>query len=484
MNKIFIIEILYAIVLFFTVMRVIYDTRNSSKALAYIMFMFLVPVVGILFYFSFGVNYRKRKMYSKKIIANENLRLKIQSRLADYHNFIKVSGLLTSGQTELSDFINNTIKSSLTANNSVTLLVNGEEKFSKLLESLKEAKHHIHIEYYIYENDRTGNEIADLLIKKTRDGVKVRFIYDDFGSHRINKNLLKRLKASGVEVAPFYKINLFLFASRINYRNHRKVVVIDGTISFVGGINISDKYRNDTKESGEIYWRDTHLQITGTASGFLQALFISDWNFCSNRSLEVTADFFPQELNKEMISPDIVQIVPAGPDSEMSVLFYSLIKAISIAKKQILITNPYFIPGDSLVDALKVAAGSGINIKIIVPDKSDSKIVNAAARSFYSELLPSGVEIYRYQKGFVHAKTMVVDDDLSIVGTANMDYRSFDLNFEVNAIIYNKRLASELTETFEQDLLFCSRIDSDKWFRRPKYIRLWEKTARLLSPFL
>ncbi len=484
MNKIYIIEILYTVVLLFTVMRVIFDTRNSSKALAYIMFMILVPVVGILFYFSFGVNYRKRKIYNKKIITDENARLKVQNRLSDYHNYIKESGLLSNGQVELSDLINNTIKSSLTASNSVRLLVNGEGKYSKLLDALRNAKHHIHIEYYIFEDDHTGNEVAELLMQKSLAGVKVRFIYDDFGSHSIRKGLLKRLEDCGVEVAPFYKINLFLLASRINYRNHRKVVVIDGTVSFVGGINISDKYRNDTKEKGGIYWRDTHLQITGIASGFLQALFISDWNFCSNQSLGIDAGYFPQEIKKDLLSPDIVQIVSAGPDSEMSVLFYSLIKAISIAEKQILITNPYFIPGDSLMDALKVAAGSGIRIKLIVPDRSDSKIVNAAACSYYSELLPSGVEIYRYQKGFVHAKTMVVDDDLSIVGTANMDYRSFDLNFEVNAIIYNKRLALELTQTFEQDLLFCSRIDPDKWFRRPKYIRLWEKTARLLSPFL
>lgn len=292
------------------------------------------------------------------------------------------------------------------------------------------------------------------------------------------------MKVAGVQVAPFYKINLFLVANRINYRNHRKIVVVDGNTSFVGGINISDQYRNDTKEKDGLFWRDTHLQIVGNASAFLQSVFISDWNFCTEYKLEIRKEYFPE--NPEHLEPlaSLAQIAPSGPDSDDPTIYYSLIQAISNAEKQILITSPYFIPGVSLMDALMIAATSGVEVKIIVPGVSDSKIVNAAASSYYSELLPVGVSIFQYQKGFVHAKTMVIDDDLSFVGTANMDYRSFDLNFEVNAIVYGTETANELIKVFEQDLLECDKIDPIAWRNRPKYRRIWDKSMRLLSPFL
>ncbi len=484
MTGLLFLEVLYFLLVFFTILRIIYDTRNGSKALAYVLFIYFVPVIGILFYFWFGVNYRKRKLYSKKIILDEVLRQKVLNQLADYQHKIKESGIVNECQQKLSDFIFKFSKTTLTANNSIKLLINGEEKFNTLLDDLKQAKHHIHIEYYIFESDRTGTEIIEVLIQKAKAGVKVRFIYDDFGSHGIDKDQLNKLKSAGAEIAPFYKIDLFLFASKINYRNHRKIVIIDGAISFVGGINISDKYRNDTKATGELFWRDTHLRINGTATASLQFIFIGDWNFCSKQTLEIEGAYFPNRLNENLIETDLVQIVPSGPDSDLPVIYYSLIKTIDCAKKSILITNPYFIPGESLVDALLVAAGSGVSIKIIVPGISDSKIVNAAANSFYSELLTAGIEIYRYQKGFVHAKTMVVDDDLSIVGTSNMDYRSFDLNFEVNAMVYSRKIASELTYAFEEDLKECDKIDRNSWERRPIYLQLVERAVRLLSPLL
>lgn len=484
MTGLLLLEILYFLLVFFTILRVIYDTRNGSKALAYILFIYFVPIIGILFYFWFGVNYRKRKLYSKKIILDEILRQKILNQLSDYQHKIKGLGIVNECQQKLSDFIFKFSKTTLTANNAIKLLINGEEKFNTLIADLKQAKHHIHLEYYIFESDRTGKEIIEVLIQKAKAGVIVRFIYDDFGSHGIDKNQLNKLKSAGAEIAPFYKVNLFLFASKINYRNHRKIVIIDGTISFVGGINISDKYRNDTKKQGEIFWRDTHLRINGTATASLQFIFFGDWNFCSKQTLEIEDAYFPSRFDENVTGSDLVQIVPAGPDSDLPVIYYSLIETISCAKKSILITNPYLIPGESLIDALLVAAGSGVSIKIIVPGVSDSKIVNAAANSFYSELLTAGIEVYRYQKGFVHAKTMVVDDDLSIVGTSNMDYRSFDLNFEVNAMVYSQNIASELTYTFEEDLKFCNKIDRNSWQRRPLYMQFFERTARLLSPLL
>ncbi|GJM30010.1 MAG: cardiolipin synthase [Cyclobacteriaceae bacterium] len=484
MNWLVIIEIGYFIIMLLVILRVLYDTRSGAKALAYILFIVLVPLVGILFYFSFGVNYRKRVLYSKKIIKDEVLRQKILTRIHDYSEQVLHSGLMSSEHRNLVRFIHNSCNSPLTGNNSVRLLLNGEEKFPTLLESLAGATSHIHVEYYIYENDITGNSIANLLIEKARQGVEVRFLYDDFGSHALGKDFINRLEEAGVETAPFYKIRWYALASRLNYRNHRKIIVIDGIKSFVGGINISDRYRNDIKSENDLYWRDTHLMIDGRATFYLQYLFIKDWNFCSNKKLQYRQDYFPVSQETLEIRKEIVQIVSSGPDSKIPVIFYTLIEAVGSARERVWITSPYFIPGQSLMDSLIIVAKSGVDVKLLIPYISDSKMVNAAARSYYTEIIQHGVRIFQYQKGFVHAKTIVIDDDLAVVGTANMDYRSFDLNFEVNAMIYSKKINGQLQEAFNDDLKHSSEINRNEWLARPNYIHLWEKGVRLLSPFL
>ena len=478
------LEIGYFIILLLVILRVLYDTRSGVKALAYILLIVLVPIIGILFYFSFGINYRKRKLYSKKIVEDEALHQKILTHLEDYSEKVLQSGLLSPVYNNLVRFIYNSSDSPLTGNNSVKLLLNGEEKFPELLKAIAEAKSHIHLEYYIFENDNIGNSIADLLIQKAQQGVEVRFLYDDFGSHGLNKKFIKRLTEGGVEAAPFYKIKLYALASRLNYRNHRKIIIIDGKKSFVGGINISDRYRNDIPEKNALYWRDTHLMIDGLATFYLQYLFLCDWNFCSKQKLQFGPDYFPIYPNEQEVGNELVQIVPSGPDSTVPVIFYSFLEAIGAATKRILITSPYFIPGESLMDALFIAATSGIEVKILVPGISDSKLVNTAARAYYTELLKHGIRIFQYEKGFVHAKTMVIDDNLAIVGSANMDYRSFDLNFEVNAMLYSKDIVAQLAKSFNDDLQHSPEINTTDWLNRPKYIHLWEKLVRLLSPFM
>ena len=484
MNWILVAQITYSLIVFLVILRVLYDTRSSTKALAYILFIIFVPVAGILFYFSFGINYRKRKLYSKKIGVDEPLRLQIRNQMNAYSEAIRDSGLIAEKYKTLTEFIRRSGSSPLTANNDVKLLINGEEKFPELLLNLDKAKKHIHLEYYIYENDITGNQIAEILIKKAKEGVEVRFMYDDFGSHGLGKSFIQKLNEAGVQTAPFYKIKWYALASRINYRNHRKIVIIDGEIGFVGGINMSDKYRNDLETKNNLFWRDTHLMITGQATAYLQYLFVCDWNFCSNAKLVYNETYFPDTSQQETIENDVVQIAASGPDSAQPLIFYSLLEAISCAKKSIYITSPYFIPGESLMDALIIAIQSGLDVKVLIPGISDSKMVNAAASAYYTELLQYGAKIYKYNKGFVHAKTMVIDDDLAIIGSANMDYRSFDLNFEVNAMVYSKNIAKQLTIAFEDDLKVSKQIDKDAWLNRPNYIHLWEKIVRLLSPFL
>jgi len=484
MNWILLFEIIYVIILILVILRVLYDTRSGTKTLAYILFIIFIPIVGMLFYFSFGINYRKRKLYSKKIILDNKLRQEIRDGMFSYSGKVLNSGLVAETHHNLIEFVRHTNTSPLTANNSVKLLLNGEEKFPELLRALEEAKSHIHLEYYIYEDDNTGRSIADVLIKKAKQGVEIRFMYDDFGSNGLKRSFLEKLEAAGIRTAPFYKIKLLVFANRLNYRNHRKIIIIDGKTSFVGGINISDRYRNDNLGKPDLFWRDTHLMVNGPATAYLQYLFLCDWNFCSNDGLTYEPSYFPPPLPTRTIEKEIVQMVSSGPDSDLPVIFYSFLEAIGAAKKKILITSPYFIPGESLMDALSIAAKGGLQVQILVPGKSDSKMVNAAARSYYTELLKYGVQIFLYEKGFIHAKTMVIDDDLAIVGSANMDYRSFDLNFEVNALIYSHGVSKQLKDIFGEDLKQASEINAIDWLNRPKYKHLWEKLIRLLSPFL
>jgi cardiolipin synthase len=372
--------------------------------------------------------------------------------------------------------------SPLTVGNRVRLLINGEEKFPEVIDALRGARHHIHLEYYIYEDDHIGNQVKEILIAKAREGVKVRLIYDDFGSRSIRGKFVAELKAAGVEAHPFNVVRLLLLANRLNYRNHRKIIIVDGQTGFVGGINISDRYDNTTDGERDYYWRDAHLRIDGEGIHYLQYLFFCDWNFCSGEKMEPDPCYFAGEPQGG--ANELVQIAASGPDSPTSTIMLSLLNAIHLAKKEILLTTPYFIPGESIINALRVAALGGVSVRILAPGVSDSRFVNAAAWSFYGDLLRSGVEIFLYQKGFIHAKTMVVDGYISVVGTANMDYRSFDLNFEVNAVVYGEAIGRQLHDTFNMDLMFAEEITYSNWEKRPLYKQLSERIARLLAPLL
>lgn len=484
MNRILLGEIAYLLLVIVVIFRVLYDTRSSTKALAYILFIVFVPFIGMVFYFSFGINYRKRKLYSKKISEDQTLRQRIREKMDTYSDAILHSGLIPQKSGTLAEFVRRAGHSPLTANNEVKLLLNGEQKFPELLRELEKATAHIHIGYYIYEDDITGKQLAEILIKKARQGVEVRFMYDDFGSRGLRKPFLANLQRAGVQTAPFYKIKWYAFANRMNYRNHRKIIVIDGKVGFVGGINISDRYRNDLQKENHLFWRDTHLMVKGQATAYLQYLFMGDWNFCSQAPFAYSEAYYIDRTAQETIAAEVVQIAASGPDSKQPVIFYSLLEAINSAKKRIYITSPYFIPDESLMDALLIAIQGGLDVRILIPGVSDSKLVNLAANAYYSELLAVGANIYQYRKGFVHAKTMVIDDDLAIVGSANMDYRSFDLNFEVNALVYGKNIAAQLAQAFEDDLRQSAQIDAESWLQRPQYIHLWERAVRLLSPFL
>lgn len=478
-------EIIYIVIVIMVALRIIYDTRSHVKTLAYLLLVIFVPVFGIFFYFSFGINYQKRKIYSKKLIDDGHLKAKLHNDMLQYSkDILTQSSPEVQSSRELAVLLFRDIKSPLTGNNKVKVLTNGEEKFPEVLDALRAAKDHIHIEYYIYEDDEIGRALAEVLIQKAEEGVQVRFIYDDFGSRSIRRKMGARLRAAGVMAFPFHKIFFLFFANRLNYRNHRKIIVVDGQTAFVGGINVSDRYINKPSDSTKVFWRDTHLRIDGPGAHYLQYLFLGDWNFCADEKLQPTDNFFPQPASFSVKGDQVVQIAAGGPDSDLPTVLFSMMQAINHATEEILITTPYFIPGESILNALVIAALSGVSVKLLVPGISDSRLVNAAARSYYDELLEVGVEVYLYRKGFVHAKTLVSDRKIAIVGTANMDFRSFDLNFEVNAMVYSRETADELRAAFYEDIKDAEKIDPVVWRSRSKYRQLLEKIARLLSPLL
>jgi len=476
-----ILIICYLAIVFLVCLRVIFETHSSTKTLAYLLFCIFIPVIGIGFYLAFGINYWKTKLYAQKAGEDEKLLRQLEKNIPYYSGaIVKSEEAVDLQNSELAAMLIKDIKSPLTRYNKVKLLLNGEEKFPELIACLEKAKHHIHLEYYIYEQDEIGCTIIELLIKKATEGVEVRFIYDDFGSPSIKRKIEKRMRDAGIEIYPFSKIHFYLLANRFNFRNHRKIVIIDGQTAFTGGINVSDKYIN--KKKGKLFWRDTHVRIDGPGVYYLQYLFLSDWNFCRDQNIKVDKLYFAEQaMQKE---DTYVQIVGSGPDSEQPAVLFSILQGIYLAKKEIIITTPYFIPGDNIMDALRIAASSGLSVKLLVPGKSDSRLVNSASKANYEALLKAGVEIYLYKKGFVHAKTMITDGKLSMIGTANMDYRSFDLNFEVNAIVYDVAFAEKLRAVFFDDIKDAKKINEKMWNNRAFYYKLADRVARLFSPAL
>ena len=481
MSWIIIALIVYVVIVVLICIIVISETLHSNKILTYLFFCIFVPVVGIAFYLAFGINYWRKRKYNKKQKKDIGILTNLKTNVQQYDEVtVHIEDNSVTQNEELASMLLKDLGNPLTGNNNVKLLLNGEQKFPEMLNAIREAKHHIHLEYYIYEYDEIGTQLIELLIEKAREGVEVRFIYDDFGSPTIKKKTEKKMQEAGIEIFPFHKVRFYLLANRINYRNHRKIVVIDGCTAFVGGINVSDKYINNGKQ--KTYWRDTHIRLDGPGVYYLQYLFITDWTFCCSKELATSSAYFPPIPKGNNTS--YVQVAASGPDSYQPSVMYAILQAINLAKEEVLITTPYFIPGDSIMDALRIAALSGLKVKLLVPGVCDSKLVNAASQSNFSLLLEAGVEIYLYQKGFIHAKTMVTDSRLFVVGTANMDHRSFELNFEVNAIIFDADIAKQMREVFFDDIKDSKKIDKDQWLCRPWYAKFPEKLAQLFSPVL
>ncbi|MDA3867790.1 MAG: cardiolipin synthase [Salinivirgaceae bacterium] len=470
---------IYSLLVAFIVIFVITDDKNPAKTLAWVMILIFLPIVGIMFYLFFGQNYRKQKIFSRKGLQDfrqieqlsfEQLEYLEQPEMVKYRAAFK--------KLHIIKLLLNNSKSIVSRHNEIIIISSGREKFNLMVRELKKAKHHIHMEYYIFESDDIGNKIIDILIEKSRQNIEVRLIIDHVGSWHFKKKRMKELKAAGVDVQIFMPVTFPYFTSKINFRNHRKIVVIDGKTGFVGGMNIADKYIYGTKKLGS--WRDIHLQITGEAVHSLQTVFLTDWYFLTHQ-LPTDNIYFPASQTKKHA---ITQVVASGPDSSWAGIMQTYFSAIATARNSLYIITPYLLPNSAILTALKTVSLSGVDVKIIIPRKSDSRIVYYASLSYIKELMDAGIKMYFYNNGFIHSKVMVVDGLLSSVGTANLDYRSFSLNFEVNALIYDKNTAADITKIFNYDLTDSSLISASEWAKRKWHKKLRSSIARLFSPLL
>lgn len=452
------------------------ENRNPSTTMSWILLLALIPVVGLVFYFLFGQNVFKRRKYDKKAqrdlmayerIENDALRTHQDWSIFDPSRQKLLLLSKTLGRTPIS-FASET-----------RILTNGEETFGTLLLELRQAKHHIHMEYYIFRADHIGTRIKDILIDKARAGVAVRFMYDAVGSFQLSRAFLKEMSDAGVQVASYGNSTSF-FSSRVNYRNHRKIVVIDGDVGFMGGLNVGDEYLSRSKTYG--FWRDTHMLIRGEAVRTLQIIFLQDWMHTTGEKI-LEQDYLTPQL-RFMSGDGAVQIIASGPDNERRALKNIFFSMITSAEKSVWIATPYFIPDEDILTAIRVAAISGLDVRLLFPAKPDKWIPFLASHSYFPALLEAGVKIYEYEKGFIHSKLLIVDGEIATVGTANMDMRSFHLNFEVNALLLQTESVTRIVADFERDLLSTTQIVHETFMNKRMVTRILESAARLMSPLL
>jgi len=471
-----VISIIIGTLAVFTTIVIILERRDPAKTLSWVLIIIFLPLLGFILYLTIGRQFRKRRMTAKKRALNEYIYPLDEYFPANQDNLPHLAG----AGARLIKLINNNADFPLTIHNEVRVLTDGEEIFSAFLQAIEEAKEHIHLEMYIFRRDGIGGRFSELLLAKARAGVKIRIILDGIGSRLLPAGYFESMEAAGIEIHYFFPVRLPLLHSKVNYRNHRKILVVDGTTGFVGGCNIGDEYLGLDPKIG--YWRETHLEIRGTAVYFLQRIFLQDWYFVTGQTLEgLLPELFPHPPEQ---CQKMVQITASGPDAQWEAIMQVYYYAITTAQKSVYLTSPYFIPNESILTALKTAALSGVAVKLLLPAKPDHRVVFWAAMSYLEELMEAGVEVFLYQHGFLHSKVLTVDGTISSVGSANMDQRSFNLNFEVNALIYDEAVTARLEEDFWRDLSRSCQLDLERFKARPLRHKVLDSIARLLSPML
>ncbi|WEG11917.1 cardiolipin synthase [Pullulanibacillus sp. KACC 23026] len=453
------------------------ENRQPSKTITWLMVLAIFPVVGFIVYIIFGKSYRKKRLFRKRAFLNEMTYAEASPTSQLDHEKLALMGEDQSRTLKLAQRLT---PFPISFGTETKILTNGEATFKEIMDAIEKAEHHIHMEYYIVRHDELGTKIKDLLVKKAKQGIEIRFMFDAVGSWRLSRHYVEELKEAGAEVVSFFPVKVPLLNHKINFRNHRKIVVIDGKIGFIGGLNIGDEYLGKHPSFG--FWRDTHLYVRGEAVESLQTIFLQDWYHMTGTVLTDPIYFKAEPAIGKNFGA--VQMIASSPDDEWEViksLFFSMIVS---AKRSIWIASPYLIPDDDILSALKVAALSGIDVKLLVPNRPDKRIVFYASHSYFPELLEAGVNIYDYKAGFLHSKVIIVDHEFASIGTANMDMRSFHLNFEVNAFLYRTESTVQLVADYIKDLESATPIVLDVFRKRPIITRVVESTSRLLSPLL
>ncbi len=463
----------FILTIIFTTIVIVLENRNPVKSLAWIVVLVFLPIGGFILYLFFGQQYRHTRMISKR---KRRILQKMSGNTA--HISVSEPGNKLSPeslqQIKLGYQLGGT---QLFVHNHIEIFTDGESKFKALIEDLNRAETFIHLQYYIFDNDTLGRTIKKILIEKARQGVKVRVLYDDVGCWKVRSRFFREMRKAGIEIRPFFKVSFPQLANKLNYRNHRKVAIIDGKTGYIGGMNIADRYCDGLSWG---IWRDTHARIKGPAVYGLQSAFSIDWSFTTREFLSEACYYPPVE---ETGNTDI-QILTSGPLGEWKEIAISFLKAIANARDCIYIQTPYFLPTDSLLKALQAAALAKVDVRLMIPSHSDSRLLQYASQSYLKDILRAGIKVYFYQGGFLHAKSLIIDNEFSSLGSTNFDFRSFDHNFEINAFMYNADTNAQMKKIFINDMRQCRRITLSRWKRRPLTTKVAESFARLMSPIL
>ena len=463
-------DILYFGAIIGTIVIIILDNRNPVKTMAWILILLFLPIVGLVFYFFFGRSQRR-----ERIIGQKSYDRLLKKPMAEY--LAQDCSDVPYEYSRLIQLFQQTNQAFPFEGNRVAVYTEGYTKLQSLLRELQKAKQHIHMEYYIFEDDAIGRMVRDVLIEKASHGVEVRVIYDDVGCWNVKDGFFKEMKEAGIEVYAFLRVAFPVFTSKVNYRNHRKIIVIDGKVGFMGGMNIADRYDKGTSWGT---WRDTHFKFVGKGVHGLQSVFLIDWYVVSKKLLNDRI-YYPAA---QIYSDNIMQIATSGPVGQWRTLLQATIFMIANAKKYIFIQTPYFLPTEGLNQALQTAALGGVDVRLMLPKRSDTRSANMASHSFIDEMVKAGVKVYLYKPGFLHSKLVVSDDALTSIGSANMDFRSFEHNFEINAFVYQKEFALQMKRIFTHDMHHCERLIPSRWLKRPLKQRMAESFMRLFSPLL
>lgn len=457
------------------------NTKPPEVTFAWLVIVLVFQSVGIILYILTGINYKERHVVPH--LPEETFKHELSDIVLEqkkFYNDIKTNNEESSDMVKAMSLLLNCSDSIVTLNNKVHIYNSGEKLYRELLQDLSEATHSIHMEYFIWKSDNIGHKIKEILLERAKAGVEIRLIFDGVGSfNKISLKYKRELRKSGVEIKYFLDplAHPFKFI-KFNYCNHRKIVVIDGHIGYTGGVNIGDEYITGGKHFD--YWRDTHMKLRGDSVRMLQALFLIDWRNSTNQLL-LKPEYFPVSKSDGGIP---VQIAVSGPDSKWSSIHQLYFSMISNANSKIYIQSPYFIPDVSIIKALETAALSGVEVHLMMAGKPDKRMPFWTAQTYFDPLLSAGVKIYLYQKGFLHSKVIVVDDLISTVGTCNMDIRSFHINYEVNSVLYDKRVSEYLKKQFFKDVENSIMASKNSYNKRNIIFKLRDSICRLASPLM